>query len=32
VLDTGRIVLAGPTAELAVNPTIRKAYLGAEAA
>jgi branched-chain amino acid transport system ATP-binding protein len=32
VLDTGRIVLSGPTAELAVNPTIRKAYLGAEAA
>jgi branched-chain amino acid transport system ATP-binding protein len=32
VLDTGRIALAGPTAELAVNPTIRKAYLGAEAA
>jgi branched-chain amino acid transport system ATP-binding protein len=32
VLDTGRIALSGPTAELAVNPTIRKAYLGAEAA
>jgi branched-chain amino acid transport system ATP-binding protein len=32
VLDTGRIVLSGPTSELAVNPTIRKAYLGAEAA
>jgi branched-chain amino acid transport system ATP-binding protein len=32
VLDTGRIVLAGPTAELAVNPTIRQAYLGVAAA
>ena len=28
VLDTGRIVLSGPTAELAVNPTVREAYLG----
>jgi branched-chain amino acid transport system ATP-binding protein len=28
VLDTGRIVLSGPTAELAVNPDVRQAYLG----
>jgi branched-chain amino acid transport system ATP-binding protein len=28
VLDTGRIVLCGPTAELAVNPDVRQAYLG----
>jgi branched-chain amino acid transport system ATP-binding protein len=32
VLDTGRIVLAGPTAELAVNPVVRQAYLGVVAA
>jgi branched-chain amino acid transport system ATP-binding protein len=32
VLDTGRIVLAGPTAELAVNPNVRQAYLGIAAA
>jgi branched-chain amino acid transport system ATP-binding protein len=32
VLDTGRIVLAGPTAELAVNPDVRQAYLGIAAA
>jgi branched-chain amino acid transport system ATP-binding protein len=32
VLDTGRIVLAGPTTELAVDPTIRQAYLGVAAA
>jgi len=32
VLDTGRIVLAGPTAELAVNPNVRQAYLGVVAA
>jgi branched-chain amino acid transport system ATP-binding protein len=32
VLDTGRIVLAGPTADLAINPNIRQAYLGIAAA
>jgi branched-chain amino acid transport system ATP-binding protein len=32
VLDTGRIVLSGPTAELAVNPDVRQAYLGIAAA
>ncbi len=32
VLDTGRIVLAGPTAELALNPSVRQAYLGVVAA
>ena len=32
VLDTGRIVLSGPTAELAVNPNVRQAYLGIAAA
>jgi branched-chain amino acid transport system ATP-binding protein len=32
VLDTGRIVLWGPTAELAVNPNVREAYLGVSAA
>ena len=32
VLDTGRIVLWGPTAELAVNPNVREAYLGVTAA
>jgi branched-chain amino acid transport system ATP-binding protein len=32
VLDTGHIVLAGPTAELAVNPDVRQAYLGIAAA
>ena len=32
VLDTGRIVLWGPTAELAVNATVREAYLGVAAA
>lgn len=28
VLETGRIVLAGPSAQLADNPQIKKAYLG----
>ncbi|MCW8305557.1 ABC transporter ATP-binding protein [Acidiphilium sp. PA] len=28
VLQTGRVVLAGPAAELAANPAIREAYLG----
>lgn len=28
VLETGRIVLAGPAADLAKNPDVRKAYLG----
>jgi branched-chain amino acid transport system ATP-binding protein len=28
VLETGRIVLAGPTAELRSNPHVKKAYLG----
>jgi len=32
VLDTGRIVLSGPTADLATNPTVREAYLGVAAA
>ena len=32
VLDTGRMVLSGPTAALAVNPTVREAYLGIAAA
>jgi branched-chain amino acid transport system ATP-binding protein len=32
VLDTGRIVLSGPTTELAVNPNVREAYLGVTAA
>jgi branched-chain amino acid transport system ATP-binding protein len=32
VLDTGRMVLSGPTTELAVNPTVREAYLGVAAA
>jgi branched-chain amino acid transport system ATP-binding protein len=32
VLDTGRIVLSGPTADLAVNPDVRQAYLGIAAA
>jgi branched-chain amino acid transport system ATP-binding protein len=32
VLDTGRIVLSGPTDELAVNPDVRQAYLGIAAA
>jgi branched-chain amino acid transport system ATP-binding protein len=32
VLDTGRIVLSGPTAELAINPNVRQAYLGIAAA
>jgi branched-chain amino acid transport system ATP-binding protein len=32
VLDTGRVVLAGPTPELAVNPSVRQAYLGTTAA
>jgi branched-chain amino acid transport system ATP-binding protein len=31
VLDTGRIVLWGPTGELAVNPNVREAYLGVAA-
>jgi branched-chain amino acid transport system ATP-binding protein len=32
VLDTGRIVLRGPTAELAIDPSVRQAYLGVAAA
>jgi branched-chain amino acid transport system ATP-binding protein len=32
VLDTGRMVLSGPTTELAVNRTVREAYLGVAAA
>jgi branched-chain amino acid transport system ATP-binding protein len=32
VLDTGRIVLSGPTTELAINPNVREAYLGVTAA
>ena len=28
VLETGRIVLAGPAAELRENPAVRSAYLG----
>ncbi len=32
VLDTGRIVLSGPTVDLAVNPDVRQAYLGIAAA
>ena len=28
VLENGRVVLAGPTAELKVNPHVKKAYLG----
>jgi branched-chain amino acid transport system ATP-binding protein len=28
VLETGRIVLSGPSAEIAQNPEVRKAYLG----
>jgi branched-chain amino acid transport system ATP-binding protein len=28
VLDTGRVVLTGSTAELAANPMVRQAYLG----
>jgi branched-chain amino acid transport system ATP-binding protein len=32
VLDTGRIVLSGPTPALAVNPSVREAYLGIVAA
>jgi branched-chain amino acid transport system ATP-binding protein len=32
VLDTGRIVLSGPTVDLAVNPSVRQAYLGIAAA
>ena len=32
VLDTGRIVLSGPTIDLAVNPDVRQAYLGIAAA
>ena len=28
VLDTGRVSLAGPTAELSVNPAVRQAYMG----
>jgi branched-chain amino acid transport system ATP-binding protein len=32
VLDTGRIVLSGPSAELAVDPNVREAYLGVTAA
>lgn len=32
VLDTGRMVLSGPTTELAVNRTVREAYLGMAAA
>jgi branched-chain amino acid transport system ATP-binding protein len=32
VLDTGRIVLSGPTVDLAVNPSVGQAYLGIAAA
>jgi branched-chain amino acid transport system ATP-binding protein len=32
VLDTGRMVLSGPTAELATNAMVREAYLGVAAA
>jgi branched-chain amino acid transport system ATP-binding protein len=32
VLDTGRIVLSGPSSELAVNRNVREAYLGVAAA
>jgi branched-chain amino acid transport system ATP-binding protein len=32
VLDTGRIVLSGPTVDLAVNSSVRQAYLGIAAA
>jgi branched-chain amino acid transport system ATP-binding protein len=32
VLQTGRIALAGPAAELLRNPQIRDAYLGGEPA
>jgi branched-chain amino acid transport system ATP-binding protein len=32
VLDTGRIVLSGPTAVLSKNASVREAYLGAAAA
>jgi branched-chain amino acid transport system ATP-binding protein len=28
VLENGRIVLSGPTAELRTNPHVKKAYLG----
>jgi branched-chain amino acid transport system ATP-binding protein len=28
VLENGRIVLSGPTAELKANPHVKKAYLG----
>jgi branched-chain amino acid transport system ATP-binding protein len=28
VLETGRITLAGPAAELRTNPEVKKAYLG----
>ena len=28
VLENGRVVLSGPTAELRVNPHVKKAYLG----
>ncbi|MGE7418079.1 ABC transporter ATP-binding protein, partial [Methylobacterium tarhaniae] len=28
VLETGRVVLAGPAAELRSNPRVREAYLG----
>jgi branched-chain amino acid transport system ATP-binding protein len=28
VLENGQIVLSGPTAELKVNPHVKKAYLG----
>jgi branched-chain amino acid transport system ATP-binding protein len=28
VLDQGRVVLSGPTSELARNPTVREAYMG----
>jgi branched-chain amino acid transport system ATP-binding protein len=28
VLENGRVVLAGPTAELRTNPHVKKAYLG----
>ncbi len=28
ILQTGRVILSGPAAEMAANPEIRKAYLG----
>jgi branched-chain amino acid transport system ATP-binding protein len=28
ILQTGRVLMAGPSAEIKVNPDVRKAYLG----